>query len=409
MDKEKLKITFNDLEKQIIQIATHLAPQPHESGHVKNKYSCECLSISGRVFASAILGMPLKEESLDSVKQKPSLWEELKSKHKNLEMLVKESNFFALSAWHFRAKFLNDGRSSEIESNPTSFIEALQSISLTNEFLNKDGMKLFKKYHSDSMAEYHNALLHVYFDVFGRLHTFNDRAFEIASKINANTNDKGSWHIFIVKFSSSNSEPLYECDTNENYGRTFVCHRFSIPSDLEHLLIGETRSRDLRIDFLLPSDENVYMAESIEESKKLWLRYLKSRNWKFELGEALCSAWHKMIAENHSFQRWKDMLKFLDVFNHLDFDKESWDQSFRDKLKEALQFIQAISMYRPFAEKYLITLVCPSLKGSNDILGAVTVGLTNNKQENIDIDTVLPFLTTSIADSLVERSINNII
>lgn len=252
-----------------------------------------------------------------------------------------------------------DLKKEDIESDRNKFIAITKSLGVSMFTINfrspdikNDGGRIYNacsiKENSD-IKEFHDLLLNLYFNLFGRINTFNERMFEyfVAS---SDKNPK----FFRVKFNSKKENSLLEI-----YGNS---HTINICPDLANSLVPVS----LITQILCPT---------ISIQQFGWYHFIKAQGIKTQLDNLVENEWHKILSEDSSINKWQCLLLFLDLATKPTNPLE-WNHITKAHLKKALKFIQGISIYRHFASSEIVSILS-IINNEKDIFG-VTIGFNNN-------------------------------
>lgn len=341
------------------------------------------LEWSCQVVASLLTKSPIPElpESLQTI----SKFVEKKKE------IAKDFNHFnkfracppTLCGWHYRHNSLNDGRLSIITSSPICD-PAVGELKFDHDF---------------SALEYHKNLLQVYFSIFGRINTFNEKIFELF----LNTDSKSSPALYAVKFACDDIEAgkqrirIQKRELSIQDSSPVTVRIIEISCPLEDSLVGKG-SGDLRRELLC--DPGVDIKGIVGgDNIRLWLRCLKRGEWLSEREKALISTCFRIIHEDE-VNVWQPFFEFMNFNTASESSEDNWSPQTTLKLIESLNFLQGVLLYKPFASKWLGTYI-PVPSQDHHTLSAITLGFDKVPYDLDDFKMILR--DASIALGMVSK------
>ncbi len=328
----------------------------------------ECFKWSCEVIASVLTKSPIPippDKILlinDIVKKKNEIVENIDFFNKILKSPP------TLCGWHYRHNSLDDGRQSIITSSPI-FDTSIGELKFDDHF---------------SALQYHKNLLQVYFRIFGRINTFNEKIFELFLKRVPNTPA-----LYAVMFACDNTDNqrihIQEKKFPIKDSNSVIGQIIEISHSLEDSLMKKD-GNDLRRKLLC--EPGVEIKDIISKNDiRLWLRCLKKENWFSERKEALISTFYKIIHED-KVKTWVPVFKFMRFGVASETAEDSWSQQTALNLIESLNFLQGILLYKPFSLKWLGTFIPVPLE-VNDELSAITLGFNKEPDDLNDFKMIL--------------------
>lgn len=243
-------------------------------------------------------------------------------------------NHPSLCAFHLRSPNIPSGRLSVAMDSLTA--RTLSPVKLTS-------------------SQYHDALLRVYFEVYGRARTFNELVFDRIAN--------GGVSNFTFVFSSSGKDFL-KVDDGQNLVQVTICRELR-----ETLLPDDLRRRFLRVNraaSLLGQDG---------KPEEHWHTSLCSEGIIESLAECVENAYCRFGIE--AFPKWKSLFNVL--YPDGKVDGQNWNRAKREILREALKSLQGTCLYQGFATESLTTIAqC----FDPNILG-VTVGFATGGNQGL--------------------------
>lgn len=328
------------------------------------KWSCEV--VASVLTKSPIPNLPDKLQSItDVVKKKKDIDKNINSFNK---ILVSPPT---LCGWHYRHNSLNDGRLSIITSSPildTSIGEL--------------------KFDDFSALQYHKNLLQLYFRIFGRINTFNEKIFELFLKRDSKLSLPALYAV------------MFACDDIETDNQRIRIQKKELPIEdsisvkvqiikispsLEDSLMKKD-SVDLRHQLLCNPGAEIKSIISNDDIR-LWLRCLKRENWVSDREKALISTYYEIIHEDN-VNTWSPVFNFMNFGVASETAEDRWSPETALKLIETLNFLQGILLYKPFSLKWLGTFI-PVSSEVNHALSAITLGFNKEPDDLNDFKMIL--------------------
>jgi len=213
---------------------------------------------------------------------------------------------------------------------------------------------------NNDIENFHDNLLKLYFNLFGRINTFNERIFE---NFILSSDKKPS--IFKVKFNSTKENTLLEF--------AGISHTVNICPELANSLVPQSLIHAI-------------LTPTISIQHFGWYQFIKAQGIKSQLDILVENEWHKILSDNSSIEKWQGLLYFLDSASS-PTTAAIWNPITKAHLRKALKFIQGISIYRHFAPSEIVSILS-AINNKRDIFG-VTIGFNHKETKTEDFITAV--------------------